>query len=67
MSVSKQSMRGVGLTGSPVYGSGQLDYDTRRGHDDEGTVARFFFQADWSYEQIEQEELWNGKGNQAAA
>lgn len=44
VSVSKRSMRGVGLTGSPAFGSGRLDYDTERGHSDQGTAARYFLQ-----------------------
>lgn len=44
VSVSKQSMRGVGLTGSTVYGSGDLTLDTMRGHADGGGASRFFFQ-----------------------
>jgi len=42
-STSKQSMRGVGLTGSNVYGSGDADFDTLRGHNDSGSAARFFY------------------------
>ena len=40
---STQSMRGVGLTGSAVYGSGDLTFDTLRGHTDSGSAARFFY------------------------
>lgn len=43
---SKSSMRGVGLTGSDekVYGKGDPNYDTLRGHDDAGgSAARFFY------------------------
>lgn len=39
---SKRSNRGVGLTGSDVYGSGDQEYDTVRGHDDSGGASRFF-------------------------
>ena len=42
-STSKQSMRGVGLTGSNVYGSGDENFDTLRGHNDSGSAARFFY------------------------
>jgi site-specific DNA-methyltransferase (adenine-specific) len=42
-STSKQSMRGVGLTGSNVYGSGDSEFDTLRGHGDSGSSARFFY------------------------
>ena len=43
ISVSKKSMRGVGLTGSKVYGSGDLSFDTMRGHNDSGGASRFFY------------------------
>ena len=43
ISVSKKSMRGVGLTGSDVYGSGDLSFDTMRGHNDSGGASRFFY------------------------
>jgi site-specific DNA-methyltransferase (adenine-specific) len=42
VSSSKRSARGVGLTGSEVYGSGDLTFDTVRGHDDAGGASRFF-------------------------
>ena len=41
-------------------GIGQEGYGGAR-HGDKGTAARFFFQADWSYERIEWEELWGGE------
>lgn len=53
---SKASMRGVGLTNSPVYGAGRPDFDTLRGHTDTGTAARFFHNATWVYDQIEAAE-----------
>jgi site-specific DNA-methyltransferase (adenine-specific) len=40
---SKQTMRGVGLTASNVYGSANDDFDTLRGHNDSGSAARFFY------------------------
>lgn len=47
VSQGKQSMRGVGLTGSNVFGSGDMDYDTCRGHNDDiaSGASRFFFTA----------------------
>jgi site-specific DNA-methyltransferase (adenine-specific) len=42
VSSRKRSARGVGLTGSEVYGSGDLTFDTVRGHDDAGGASRFF-------------------------
>jgi hypothetical protein len=42
---SKATMRGIGLTGSPVYGSGRSDFDTLRGHNDTGGASRFFYVA----------------------
>jgi site-specific DNA-methyltransferase (adenine-specific) len=44
-SVSKKSMRGVGLTGSEVYGAGRPDFDTEPGHNDTGGASRFFYVA----------------------
>lgn len=49
--VSRRSMRGVGLTNSPVYGSGRLDYDTERGHDDVGGASKIF--AKFFYEEAD--------------
>ncbi len=45
---SKSSMRGVGLTGdaNKVYGKGDPEFDTLRGHSDNGgSAARFFYAA----------------------
>lgn len=39
---SMRSNRGVGLTGSDVYGSGDLEYDTVRGYNDSDGASRFF-------------------------
>jgi hypothetical protein len=39
---SRRAFRGIGLTGSPVYGSADTTFDTVRGHDDSGTASRFF-------------------------
>jgi DNA modification methylase len=43
ISKSKASMRGVGLTGSEVFGAGDPNFDTLRGHNDSGGVSRFFY------------------------
>jgi DNA modification methylase len=40
---SIRSMRGVGLTSSNVYGQGDENFDTLRGHSDSGSAARFFY------------------------
>ena len=40
---STKSMRGVGLSSSNVYGQGDKQFDTMRGHDDSGSAARFFY------------------------
>lgn len=50
---SKASMRGVGLTSSPVDGAGDPEFDTLRGHSDTGTAARYFYNGDWMYERLE--------------
>jgi site-specific DNA-methyltransferase (adenine-specific) len=44
-SKSRASMRGVGLTGAAekVYGRGDPDFDTFRGHSDAGGASRFFY------------------------
>lgn len=42
---SKQSMRGVGLTSSNVFGKGDPTFDTLRGHNDSGGASRFFYTA----------------------
>ena len=45
---SKASMRGVGLTGddAKVYGKGDPEFNTSRGHNDNGgSAARFFYAA----------------------
>jgi len=42
-SKSTKSMRGVGLTSSNVYGQGDENFDTLRGHADSGSAARFFY------------------------
>jgi site-specific DNA-methyltransferase (adenine-specific) len=42
-SKSTKSMRGVGLTSSNVYGQGDENFDTLRGHNDSGSAARFFY------------------------
>lgn len=44
---SKASMRGVGLTGKDkkVFGKGDPNYNTMRGHNDTGSAARFFYSA----------------------
>jgi DNA modification methylase len=42
-SKSIKSMRGVGLTSSNVYGQGDENFDTLRGHNDSGSAARFFY------------------------
>jgi len=42
VSQSKQSMRGVGLTDSLVYGKADKNFDTLRGHNDSGGASRFF-------------------------
>ena len=36
-------MRGIGLSSSNVYGQGDKQFDTMRGHDDSGSAARFFY------------------------
>lgn len=46
ISKSVKGMRGVGLTTSPVYGSGQRDYDTKRGYSDAGGASRYFLNLD---------------------
>ena len=44
-SASKKTMRGVGWNDSPIYSdSGDPDFDTERGFDDEGGASRFFKQ-----------------------
>lgn len=43
ISQSKKSMRGVGLSNSGVYGKGDLNFDTKRGHNDFGGASRFFY------------------------
>ena len=42
---SKASMRGVGLTGKTekIYGKGNPDFNTLRGHNDSGSASRFFY------------------------
>lgn len=58
-SVSKQSIRGKAgknkfngiLNGGDVY---ENQFDHEAGHDDTGTAARFFYNADWQYERLEQ-------------
>ena len=40
---STKSMRGIGLSSSNVYGQGDKQFDTMRGHDDSGSAARFFY------------------------
>lgn len=42
-SKSIASMRGVGLTSSNVYGQGDKNFNTLRGHFDSGSAARFFY------------------------
>ncbi len=44
-SASRKMMRGVGWSDSPIYNeSGDPDFDTERGFDDEGGASRFFKQ-----------------------
>jgi hypothetical protein len=44
-SLSKKTMRGVGWNDSPIYSdSGDPDFDTERGFNDEGGASRFFKQ-----------------------
>ena len=43
VSKSKKSSRGVGYTDSEIYGSGDLSFDTVRGHNDVGGASRFFY------------------------
>jgi len=43
---SKQSMRGVGLTDSLVYGKADKNFDTMRGHNDSGGASRYFLNID---------------------
>lgn len=51
-SQSKRSQRGTVEIFDELYKRGRIWHgeSTERGHNDEGTAARFFYQADWSYE-----------------
>ena len=42
ISKSKKSMRGIGLTDSLIYGKGDKNFDTMRGHNDSGGASRYF-------------------------
>jgi site-specific DNA-methyltransferase (adenine-specific) len=68
-SKSKKTMRGVGLTGSEIYGKGDLGYDTERGHSDNGGASRFFYCAKASKsernlgcEELEENQTLGGGG-----
>lgn len=44
--VSRKASSGVGFNKSPVFGGGDEDFDTVRGHNDAGGASRFFYAPD---------------------
>ena len=54
MSKGNRASRGAGYDGSEVFFPGDPNYQSERGYNDAGGVARYFYQADWSLDVAEQ-------------